>query len=142
MASIEDEVKIMQDVMEVVYEERNKDKLKHDVDGMSQLLWRLLEECNKRPRKSSSLPEKIKQHVKDIYWSLRLHLEFHCGRDPVDLENLRKVELDLGLDTQCQPGVKCAIDPGSKLLEIVSKGKTNSLIKEEVAPRWLDATHL
>ena len=132
MASIEGEVKI---IAEVVYEETNKGRLKHDIDGMSQLLLGLLEECNKRPRKSSSLPEKIKQHFKDIYWSLRLHLEFHFGRDAVDLENLRKVGEDLGLDTWCQPGVKCAIDPGSKLLEIVSKGKTNSLIKAEVAPR-------
>ena len=116
----------------MVYEEREKDKLKHDVDCMSQLLWSLLEECNKRPK---SLPEKIKQHFKDIYRSLRLHLEFHFGRDAVDLENLRKVGLHLGLDTQRQPEVECAIDPGSKLLEIVSKGKTNSLIKVEVAPR-------
>lgn len=135
MASIEDEVKIMQGVMEVVYEETKKDNFKHDVDGMSQLLLRLLKECNERPRKSSSLPEKIKQHFKDIYWSLRLHQEFHFERDAVDLENLRKVGEDLGLDTQRQPGVECAIDPGSKLLEIVSKGETNSLMKAEVAPR-------
>ena len=133
MASTEDEVKdSINIIMEVVYEERKKEKLKHDVDCMSQLLWSLLDECKGRPK---SLPEKIKQHFKDIYWSLRLHLEFHFGRDAVDLENLRKVGENLGLDTQCQPGVECAIDPGSKLLEIVSKGETNSLIKVEVAPR-------
>ena len=133
MASTEDEVKdSINKIMEVVYEERKKEKLEHDVDCMSRLLWSLLAECNGRPK---SLPEKIKQHFKDIYWSLRLHLEFHFGRDAVDSENLRKVREDLGLDTRYQPGVKCAIDPGSKLLEIVSKGKTNSLIKVEVAPR-------
>ena len=132
MESIEDEVKI---IAEVVFEKTNKDRLIQDIDGMSQLLLGLLEECNKRPGKSSSLPENIKQHFKNIYWSLRLHLEFHFGRDAVDLDNLRKVGEDLGLDTRYQPGVKCAIDPGSKLLEIVSKGKTNSLIKAEVAPR-------
>ena len=120
MASIEDEVK---PIAEVVYEKWNKDKLKNDVDGMSQLLLGLLDECNKRPGKSSSLPKKIKQHFEDIYWSLRLHLEFHFGRDAVDLENLRKVGEDLGLDTRCQPEVTYAIDPGSKLLEIVSTGK-------------------
>ena len=133
MASTEDEVKdSINKIMEVVYEERKKEKLKHDVDCMSQLLWSLLAECNGRPK---SLPEKIKQHFKGIYWSLRLHLEFHFGRDAVDVENLRKLGEDLGLDTLYQPWVKCAIDPGSKLLEIVSKGKTNSLIKAEVAPR-------
>ncbi|MCG8406888.1 MAG: hypothetical protein MI923_16950 [Phycisphaerales bacterium] len=133
MASTEDEVKdSINIIMEVVYEERKKEKLKHDVDYMSQLLWSLLAKCNGRPK---SLPEKIKQHFKDIYWSLRLHLEFHFGGDAVDLENLRKVGEYLELDTGRQPGVECAIDPGSKLLEIVSKGKTNSLIKAEVAPR-------
>ena len=120
MASIEDKVK---PIAEVVYEKWNKDKLKNDVDGMSQLLLGLLDECNKRPGKSSPLPEKIKQHFKDIYWSLRLHLEFHFGRDAVDLENLRKVGRDLGLETLCQPEVKYAIDPGSKLLETLSMGK-------------------
>lgn len=133
MASTEDEVKdSINIIMEVVYEEWRKEKLKKDVDCMSQLLWSLLAECNGRPK---SLPEKIKQHFKDIYWSLRLHLVFHFGRDTVDLENLRKVGEYLELDTGRQPGVECAIDPGSKLLVIVSKGKTNSLINAEVAPR-------
>lgn len=130
MESIEDEVKIIAEVVE----ETNKDRLMQDIDGMSQLLLGLLEEFNKRPGKSSSLPENIKQHFKNIYLSLRLHLEFHFGRDAVDLENLRKEVEDLGLDTGTTE-VKCAVDPGSKLLEIVSKGKTNSLIKAEVAPR-------
>ena len=133
MASTEDEVKdSINRIVEVVYEERKKDKLKDDVDRMCHLLWRLLKECKKRPK---SLPEKVKQHFKDIYWSLRLHLVFHFGRDTVDLENLRKVGEYLELDTGRQPGVECAIDPGSKLLVIVSKGKTNSLINAEVAPR-------
>lgn len=101
-------------------EERGR--LKDDVDRMRDLISLLLEECKKRP---NSLPENLKQHFKDICLSLKLHMEFHgFGRDAAaDLLNLR----DLGLGADYTPEIEQAIDPGSKLLEIVSKRKTKRI---------------
>lgn len=109
-----------------VYEEKEKDNLSDDVVRMRDLLSLLLDRCMESP---NPLPENVKQHFRDIYRSLKLHMEFHgFGRDAAaDILNLRKVgDLELGADDA--PEIECAIDPGSKLLEIVSKRKTKRIL--------------
>lgn len=107
---------------------KERDRLKDDVVRMCDLISLLLEECKKRP---NSLPENLKQHFKDICLSLKLHMEFHgFGRDAAaGLLNLREQNkcYDLGLGADYTPEIEQAIDPGSKLLEIVSKRKTKRI---------------
>lgn len=112
-----------------VNEAEERDRLEDDVVRMRDLISLLLEECRRR---TNSLPENLKQHFKDIYWSLKLHMKFHgFGRDAAaaDLLNLREQDeyYDLGLGADYTPEIEQAIDPGSKLLEIVSKRKTKRI---------------
>lgn len=94
-----------------------KKKLKDDVIAMCDLLLLL---ANNR-----TVPNKVKQHFEDIYWSLKLHLVFHLGQEAANLEKLEELRVLLGLVDQL-PQREKAIDPWSKLLEIVSKMLSNS----------------
>ena len=71
------------------------------------------------------VPKKVKQHFEDIYWSLKLHLVFLPGTEGAKLEKLEVLRKLLGLPTDKLPQRDQAIDPGSKLLEIVSKKLSN-----------------
>ena len=110
-----------------VYEEKEKDDLSDDVVRMRDLLSLLLDRCM---ASANPLPENVKQHFRDIYQSLKLHMEFHgFGRDAAaDILNLREVGEYLELGADDAPEIECAIDPGSKLLEIVSKRKTKRIL--------------
>ena len=110
-----------------VYEEKEKDNLSDDVVRMCDLLSLLLDRCMESP---NPLPENVKQHFRDIYRSLKLHMKFHgFGRDAAaDILNLRKVGEYLELGADDAPEIECAIDPGSKLLEIVSKRNTKRIL--------------
>lgn len=68
--------------------------------------------------------KKVKQHFVDIYWSLKLHLVFLLGPEAANVEKLEDLRELLGLTNQL-PRRDQAIDPGSKLLEIVSKKLSN-----------------
>lgn len=110
-----------------VNEENERDNLRDDVVRMRDLLSLLLGRCMESP---NPLPENVKQHFRDIYRSLELHMEFHgFGRDAAaDILNLREVGEYLELGRDDAPEIECAIDPGSKLLEIVSKRKTKRIL--------------
>ena len=122
-----EEVKNFMEKIKEVYEEKEKDNLSYDVVRMRDLLSLLLDRCMGSP---NPLPENVKQHFRDIYRSLKLHMEFHgFGRDAAaDILNLRKVGEYLELGADDAPEIECAIDPGSKLLEIVSKRKTKRIL--------------
>ena len=97
--------------------ESKKKKLEDDVIAMCDLLLLL---ANNR-----TVPKKVKQHFEDIYWSLKLHLVFHLGPEAANLEKLKELRVLLRLVDQL-PKREKAIDPWSKLLEIVSKMLNNS----------------
>ena len=122
-----DEVKNFMEKIKEVYEEKEKDDLNDDVVRMRDLLSLLLDRCM---ASANPLPENVKQHFRDIYRSLKLHMEFHGFRRDAaaDILNLRKVGEYLELGADDAPEIECAIDPGSKLLEIVSKRKTKRIL--------------
>ena len=56
-----------------------------------------------------------------IYWSLKLHLALHCGNDhALEHENLKEVGRSLNINELEVPLEEHAVDPGSKVLELVS----------------------
>ena len=96
-------------------------KLENDVRDMCNLLLLLVEECKTRLPSKGDVPQRLKQSFKDIYGSLKLHLKFH--RRAVEPSELNTLGQKIGLTVEelnALPGTECAIDPGSKLLEIVS----------------------
>ena len=94
-------------------------RLEKDVRGMCDLVLDLVREC--RARLSNEVYQRLKQSFKDIYGSLKLHLQFHPRAvEPAELKTLGE---EIGLtpkELNKLPDKECAIDPGSKLLEIVS----------------------
>ena len=82
-------------------------------------------------RKNPSLDSTLKEHFTAIFWSLKLHLKFHCNATaPSDdtqadekLKDMARWELVcLTADHMNKdPDEKNVIDPGSKILEIVSR---------------------
>ena len=69
--------------------------------------------------------EQLTEHFSDIYWTLKLHLFFHLVGEDVVLNHEELKEfgnlLDLTNDElKTLPGIKHAVDLGSKVLEIVS----------------------
>lgn len=104
--------KYIEEIANVLDTTPKKEKLKRDVIEMCTLLLSLVEE--------HGVPKKVKQHFEDIYWSLKLHLVFLLGPEDANLAELEKLRKLLGLADEL-PQKDQAIDPGSKLLEIVSK---------------------
>ena len=103
----------IEEIANVLDTTSKKNKLKRDVIAMCDLLLSLVKE--------HGVPQKVKQHFEDIYWSLKLHLVFLLGTEDANLEKLEELRVLLGLPTHQLPQRDQAIDPGSKLLEIVSK---------------------
>ena len=95
-------------------------KLQNDVKDMCErVLLPLVEECKTRTL-NRDVRQRLKQSFKDIYRSLKLHLKFHLRAEPNELNKLGQ---EIGLtreELDPLPWRECAIDPGSKLLEIVS----------------------
>lgn len=97
-------------------------RLGKDVRAMCEILSLLVEECKKRVANEGDIPQRMKRSFKDIYGSLKLHLKFHLG-DATEIIELETLGQEIGLTAEerdAPPGKECAIDPGSKLLEIVS----------------------
>ena len=95
-------------------------KLESDVRDMCTLLLLLVGDCKERVP-NRDVPQRLKQSFKDIYGSLKLHLKFHL--EDVELRELNTLGQQIGLteeELNALPGKECAIDPVSKLLEIVS----------------------
>ena len=93
-------------------------KLENDVKDMCErVLLPLVEKCKERTP-NRDVPLSLRQSFKDIYGSLKLHLDFHRRADS-DLEELNRLGQEIGLIGD-ELNETCAIDPGSKLLEIVS----------------------
>ena len=69
--------------------------------------------------------ESTRNHLKDIYWSLKLHLLFHLGEQAAtEHSNLRELGNHLHLTEQelaHLPNETHAHDPGSIFLQIVSR---------------------
>lgn len=113
---------VYQYIQEIVKGVDNIEKrLAKDVKDMCNLLSLLLNDCKERVSNNGDIPQELKQSFKDIYGSLNLHMKFHLyEREVSELKNLGEkiglTEKELG-DLPDIPGV---IDPGSKVLEIVS----------------------
>ena len=114
-------------ITEIVKANENlKDRMEDDVVEMCNLLKALNTRIDVQLRENEDLREGLKKHFRDIYWSLKLHLVFHLGTD--DLAHQATAELEevgrlVGLtdeEIRLLPDQIHAIDPGSKVLEIVS----------------------
>ena len=99
--------------------------LKRDVDQMCELLLNLrtlFESYLEINPKLGYCRKLFDDGCLAIYWSLKLHLALHCGNDHASgHENLRKLGRSLDVtDLDKVPVEEHAVDPGSKVLEIVS----------------------
>ena len=110
-----------------------ENRLERDVTNLCTIL--LAAYCNFRNSMESQTPNKnaldnLRQKLFDnysaIYWSLKLHLVFHMGYDQaLQHEKLKKLHDLLNYPEELwkwerPPGLEHAVDPGSKVLEIVS----------------------
>ena len=119
-SSIELEADAVKDIEEIVNGNKQLVKcLEKNVTEMCNVLYTTI-------LLNSSLPafDLIKEHLSDVYWSLKLHLFFHLGEDTaLTHERLRRFGESLKLTNhqlKALPGMEHAIDPGSKVLEAVS----------------------
>ncbi|PFX15932.1 hypothetical protein AWC38_SpisGene19823 [Stylophora pistillata] len=99
-------------------------RMSKDVLKVCEVLKLVQKQCNER--ESGSLPDNLKNllrmHFRDIFWSLKLHLLFHGATD----DALRKIgEWELvsltANEMEAAPDATNVIDPGSKILEILSE---------------------
>ena len=121
MSSPTDE-EVYQYIEEIVMGVENIEKrLAGDVKDMCNLLSLLVDDCKIRVPNKGDIPPGLKQSFIDIYGSLKLHMKFHLYE--LEVSELRNLGEKIGLtesELNALPGLECAIDPGSKLLEIVS----------------------
>ena len=96
-------------------------RLTKDVKAMCNFIVRLDGLCQRLPE---DLKAPLRKHFRDIYRSLRFHMMFHRvpDHDLQELRELGRLELLQLTDEEMGelPDLFCAIDPGSKILEIVS----------------------
>lgn len=107
--------------------QRLRGRVEEDVLQVCKLLTKLDEKC-----RSKDLPETLKitlrEHFRDIYWSLKLHLLFHLGIGESNadskLQTVGRLHMVGLTDEEMSepPDQEHAIDPGSKFMEIVSIG--------------------
>ena len=112
---------VCQYIEEIVNRDKKIKKLENDVVDMCKLLSQLVDDCNEISPNGDVHP-RLQQSFKDIYGSLKLHVKFRLGPD-VEITELNTLGQKIGLkesELKLLPGLECAIDPGSKLLEIVS----------------------
>lgn len=84
--------------------------------------------CRDVVEKEEIMPERLeflKENFTDIYWTLKLHVVFYAGLETANqvtelYELGQLLELPQKKLSEHYPEKECAIDPGSKLLEIVS----------------------
>ena len=99
-----------------------ENRLEKDVRAMCEILSVLVEDCKKRFGNEGDIPQRLTRSFKEIYESLKLHLKFHLGA-AVEITELNTLGQKIGMTSKerdALPGTECAIDPGSKILEIVS----------------------
>ena len=99
-----------------------QNRLENDVRAMCKILSLLLEDYKKRNGNEGDISQRLTGLFKDIYKSLELHLKFHLGA-AVEITELNTLGQKIGMtpeERDALPGIECAIDPGSKILEIVS----------------------
>ena len=99
-----------------------ENRLEKDVRAMCEILSVLVEDCKKRFGNEGDIPQRLTRSFKDIYESLKLHLKFYLGA-AVEITELNTLGQKIGMtpkERDALPGTECAIDPGSKILEIVS----------------------
>ena len=102
------------------------------IDDVVELCVKVLipicEVCRDIVEKEEIMPERLeflKENFTDIYWTLKLHVVFYAGLETANqvtelCELGQLLELPQKKLSEHYPGKECAIDPGSKLLEIVS----------------------
>ena len=100
-------------------------------DALDLLVKEYVEKKRNSPLINPSLNSTLREHFTAIFWSLKLHLKFHCNAtapsdDTIADEKLRDMarwELVCltADDMNKDPDEKSVIDPGSKILEIVSR---------------------
>ena len=93
-------------------------RLEKDVRAMCAMLSQLVEDFYKKAANERDLASRLRRSFKDIYGCLNWHLKFHFG-DAVEITELNRLGQEIGL-TMEEQNAPCAIDPGSKILEIVS----------------------
>jgi len=97
-------------------------RLGKDVSAMCEMLLKLVETIYEEVGNERDLAQRMQRSFEDIYGSLKWHLEFHLG-DAVEITELNRLGQEIGLtkeERNVVPREKCGIDPGSKILEIVS----------------------
>ena len=99
-------------------------RLEKDVRAICKMLSQLIEDFYKKAANERDLAQRLKRSFKDIYGSLKLHVKFHLG-DAAEIAELNTLGEEIGLtererDALPRTDLECAIDPGSKVLEIVS----------------------
>ena len=125
-------------IQEVVNGVKNiKKRLVRDVEKMCELLCHLFEKYSDKMIDH----EATTRHLRDIYWSLELHLSFHL--QPGAERRLPEFDRLGGLlkltDKEYNSGIpkeECAIDPGSKFLEIVSIHLISRMKKDFFEPSF------
>ena len=101
-------------------------RMESDVEQMCRrILIPLTEEFGERDLPAELL-ERLRGYFRDIYWSLKVHLVFHLGiaDELQEIDELLNVVGAWGGLTNEEmnelPDQDCVVDPGSKLLEMVS----------------------
>ena len=101
-------------------------RMESDVEQMCRrILIPLTEEFGERDLPAELL-ERLRGYFRDIYWSLKVHLMFHSGiaDELQEIDELLNVVGAWGGLTNEEmnelPDQDCVVDPGSKLLEMVS----------------------
>ena len=116
-----DEVKYIEEIANGV-KNLKKHLRKSVVKMCEKVLKPLIEQVHNRPNLQEKLKNSLKKHFQDIYWSLKLHLVFHCGtgNDPHELQEMGRSVYLTEDELAALPDQNCAVDPWSKLMEIVS----------------------
>ena len=131
--TISDKWRYIREVVKGV--QRIENRLEDHVIVMCELLYQLIEVY------ADSLDASTKRQFADIYWSLKLHLLFHLGADTArNLYELKMLGRLLKLtdeELNKLPNEERAIDPGSKLLEIVSINLISRMKKDSFEPRLI-----
>ena len=105
--------------------ERLRSGLPKDVNEMCEFLQKLRTHFDDHLAVNPKLNQSRKlfdDGCSAIYWSLKLHLALHCGNDNASRhENLKKLGRSLKInELDNVPREEHAVDPGSKVLELVS----------------------
>lgn len=99
-------------------------RLSNDVHEMCKLLRHVRKLFYEKLKSNPKLDQSRKlfdDGCSAIYWSLKLHLALHCGNDHASRHKyLKKVGRSLKINELDVPLEEHAVDPGSKVLELVS----------------------